>query len=95
MQSVDFRRTTPDIELFSNLPNPSSHIMATQPLTEMNTRSRKIMRLGSRERKAENLTVICQTIVQSMWEPQHFTNLQDSTACYRDNFTFFTLPCIQ
>jgi hypothetical protein len=47
---------------FFNLLNPSSRTMAlefTQPLTEMITRSGKIMFLGSRAwpvRKADNLT---------------------------------------
>jgi hypothetical protein len=39
---------------------------ATQPLTEMSTRSRKIIFLGSkvrRLRKADNLTAICEPIV--------------------------------
>jgi hypothetical protein len=38
----------------------------TQPLTEMSTRSRKIMFLGSKERpvrRADNLTAICEPIV--------------------------------
>jgi hypothetical protein len=49
---------------FLNLPNPSSRTMALgfiQPVTEMSTRSRKIMFLGSRKRLvhcAANLTTI-------------------------------------
>jgi hypothetical protein len=27
-----------------------------------------------------------------MWEPRHFTTVWAFTACYRDSFTFFTLP---
>jgi hypothetical protein len=45
-------------------------------------------------RKADNLTAICEPIVQKMWEPQPFTPLWAFTACYRDSFTFlltFTL----
>jgi hypothetical protein len=50
---------------FFNLPNPSSSTMAlgsTQPLTEMSTRN---FPGGKRrlERKADNLTAICERIV--------------------------------
>jgi hypothetical protein len=41
----------------------------TQPLTEMSTRSRKIMFLGSRARPvhgADNLIAICEPIVETM-----------------------------
>jgi hypothetical protein len=54
---------------FFNLPNPSGSIMAlgfTQPLTEMSTRSRTKMFLGSKVRPvrgADNLTPICEPIV--------------------------------
>jgi hypothetical protein len=46
-----------------------------QPLTEMCTRSRKIMFLGSRARpvrRADNLTAIC---APTMWDPYHLTTL--------------------
>jgi hypothetical protein len=54
--------------LLSFFPNPSSRTMAamTQPLTEMSTRSRKIMFLGSKARpvrRADNLTAICEPTV--------------------------------
>jgi hypothetical protein len=39
-------------------------------------------------RKADNLTAICEPIVQIMWEPQRLTTLWASMACYRDSFTF-------
>jgi hypothetical protein len=55
---------------FFNLPNPSSRTMAsgfTQPLTEMSTRSRKIiMFLLSKVwpvRSGDNLAAICEPIV--------------------------------
>jgi hypothetical protein len=35
------------------------------------------------------LTAICEPIVYKMWEPRPLTTLWDSTACYRDRFTFF------
>jgi hypothetical protein len=76
------------IFFFFNLPNPSSRTTAlasTQPLTEMSTRNLP----GSKERPArkdDNLTVICEPIVQKMWEPQPL--LWGSTACCRDSFTF-------
>jgi hypothetical protein len=61
----------------------------TQPLTEMSTRSRKIMFVGSRARAvrgADNLAAICEPIVYTMWNPQHLTTLQASMACYKDCF---------
>jgi hypothetical protein len=51
---------------FLNLPNPSSRIRFTQPLTEMSTRSRKIMFLGNRMRsvrRTDSNTAICEPIV--------------------------------
>jgi hypothetical protein len=33
-------------------------------------------------READNLTAICETIVSTMWHPQHLTTLQDFTAGY-------------
>jgi hypothetical protein len=47
---------------------------------------------GRPERKADNLTAICEPIVYKMWEPQHPTTLWASSACYRDIFTFTFLP---
>jgi hypothetical protein len=39
-------------------------------------------------RKAYNLAVICEPIASTMWDPQHLTTLQASTACYRESFYF-------
>jgi hypothetical protein len=39
------------------------------------------------ERKADNLTSICEPIVQKMWEPRRLSTLWVPTACYRDSFT--------
>jgi hypothetical protein len=50
------------------------------------------MFLGSRARpvrRADNLTAICEPIVYTMWDPQHLTTLQASTACYEDSFTLW------
>jgi hypothetical protein len=61
----------------------------TQPLTEMSTRSRKIMFLGSRARsvrRADNPTAACEPIVQTMRDPRHLTTLLASTACYGHSF---------
>jgi hypothetical protein len=55
---------------------------------EMSTRSRKIMFLGSRAWQvcmADNLTAICESIVLTMWGPQHLTTLQASMARYKDS----------
>jgi hypothetical protein len=37
--------------------------------------------------KADNLTIICELNIETMWEAQHLTTLWTSMACYRDNFT--------
>jgi hypothetical protein len=67
---------------------------STQPLTEMSTRNLPGDK-GRPTRKAENLTAICEPIVQKMWEPRRLTTLWASTARYRDNFTFtFLIPFV-
>jgi hypothetical protein len=43
---------------------------------------------GRPARKADNITAICEPIVQKMWEPRRLTSLRASTACYRDNFFY-------
>jgi hypothetical protein len=71
--------------IFFKWPNPSGRTMAlgsTQPLTEMSTRNIPGGK-GRPAHKADNLTAICEPIVQKMWEPQHLTTLWASTACYR------------
>jgi hypothetical protein len=63
---------------------------STQPITEMSTRNLPGGK-GWTARKADNLTAICESIVYKMREPRRLTTLWASTACYRDNFTFFFL----
>jgi hypothetical protein len=78
--------------LIFNWPNPSSRTMAlgsTQPLTEIITRNLPGGK-GRSARKADNLTAICEPIVQKMWEPRRLTTLWASTARYRHSFTHFT-----
>jgi hypothetical protein len=73
---------------FFNWPNPSSRTMAigsTQPLTKMSTRNLPEGK-GWPVPKANNLTAICEPIVQKMWESRRLTSLCASTACYRDSF---------
>jgi hypothetical protein len=61
---------------------------STQPLTEMSTRNLPEQKgKGRPARKANNLTAICEPIVQKMWKPQPLTTLWAFTACYRDSFT--------
>jgi hypothetical protein len=63
---------------------------STQPLTEMSIRNLR----GGKGRpalNADNITAICEPLLQKMWEPRRPTDLCASTACYRDNFTFFYL----
>jgi hypothetical protein len=79
-----------DVDSF-NWFNPSSRIVAlgsTQPLTEMSTRNLPAGK-GRSAHKADNLTAVCETIVQMMWEPRHLTYILALTAFYRDSFTFF------
>jgi hypothetical protein len=76
-----------------NLSNPSSRTMAlgsTQPLTERSIRNL----WGGKwrpERKPDNLTAICELIVEKMWVPRRLTTLWTSTACYRNIFTFYLI----
>jgi hypothetical protein len=39
-------------------------------------------------RKADNLTAICEPTIYTVWNRQHLTTQQASTACYRYSFTF-------
>jgi hypothetical protein len=59
----------------------------TQPLTEMSTRNLPWGKVPS-ACKADNLTAICEPILEKMWEPRRLTTLLASMACYRDSFTF-------
>jgi hypothetical protein len=59
-----------------------------QPLTEMSTRNLPGGK-GQPASKAHNLTVICERIAQNIWESRPLTTPWASTACYRDNFTFY------
>jgi hypothetical protein len=74
---------------FFNWPKPSSHTVAlglTQPLTEKCIRNLSVDE-GRLALKADNLTAICELIVQKMRESQHLTTPGASVACYRDAFT--------
>jgi hypothetical protein len=82
LQDGRFERLSPiDIEFFLNLSNSSCHTkprVFTQPLTEMSTKCRKIMFLGSGAlpvRRADNLTAIFEEFFKTIWDPQHLTNL--------------------
>jgi hypothetical protein len=49
---------------------------------------RLLVRSRARQaRKADNLFVICEPIISTIWDPQHFTTLQASTVFYRERFT--------
>jgi hypothetical protein len=61
----------------------------TQPVTEVSTRN---LPWGGLECKADNHTVICESIVYKLWEARRLTILRASTARYRDTFTLFVLP---
>jgi hypothetical protein len=62
-------------------------LVCTEPLTEMSTRNLPGDKVRP-ARKTDNLTAICESIVLKMWKPRCLTTLWDSTACYRDSFTF-------
>jgi hypothetical protein len=51
-------------------------------LTEMSTRNLPGGK-GRPERGANNISAICEPIVQKMWEPRRLTTLWTFTACYR------------
>jgi hypothetical protein len=75
---------------FFNWPNFSSRNMAlrsTQPLTDMGTRNLPGGK-GWPACKADNLTAICEPIVEKVWEPRYLTTLCAFMVCYRDSFTF-------
>jgi hypothetical protein len=76
---------------FFNLPNPSSRTMglgSTQSLTEMSTRNL----LGSKGWHVR-LTTLPPSMSQlsRKWEPRRLTTLWAPMACYKDNFTFYTV----
>jgi hypothetical protein len=81
----------PDVVIgFFNLSSQSSCTMtvgSTQPLTEMST---KIVPVGKArpERKAGDLTVICEPTVYKIWKPRRLTIPWAYTASYRITFTF-------
>jgi hypothetical protein len=64
---------------------------STQPLAEMSTRNIPGVK-GRPACKADNLTAICEPIIQKIWEIQRLTTIWASMARYVDSFTFFFLP---
>jgi hypothetical protein len=81
---------------FFSCPNPSNRTMSqgsTQHLTEMSTRNLPVGKWRP-VRKADNLTAICEPIVQRMWEPRRLTTIWAFTTCYRDRFTFLFYDAI-
>jgi hypothetical protein len=62
----------------------------TQPLIEMSTMNLAGSRAW-RARKVDNLTAVCEPIVQKMWEPRSLTTLRSLTVSYKDSFTFYLL----
>jgi hypothetical protein len=78
------------LHLFFNWPSLYSRTLAlvsTQRPTEMGTRDLPGSK-GQPALEADNLTTICEPIVEKMWEPLCLTALWTSTACYKDSFTF-------
>jgi hypothetical protein len=62
-------------------------LRSKQPLSEMSTRNLPWGN-GRPARKADNLTAICEPIVQKMWEPRRLTPLLASIASYTNSFAF-------
>jgi hypothetical protein len=60
---------------------------STQPPTEMTTRNLPVCK-GRPAPKADNITVIRESIFQKMLEPRRLRTLCAFTICYRDSFTF-------
>jgi hypothetical protein len=59
-----------------------------QPLTEINTRI--LPRCEGRPApKVDNLTAICEPIIQKISEPRRLTTLRATTASYKDSATFY------
>jgi hypothetical protein len=56
-------------------------LWSTQPLTEMSIRNLPAGGKAQPARKADNLTAVCEPIVQKMWEPRRLTTLWVFTAC--------------
>jgi hypothetical protein len=65
--------------------------LTQQLLREINTGIFLGVKGGRRARKADNLTDICEPIIQKMREPRYLTTLWASTICYRGSFTIFSL----
>jgi hypothetical protein len=63
-------------------------IKFTQSLTEMSTRI-FMEGKGRPERKADNLTSICEPTICNMRKPRRLTTIWTSTNYYEDSFTFF------
>jgi hypothetical protein len=78
---------------YFNWPNPSSRTVAmgsTQPLTEMIARNLPGDK-GRPERKADNLTAICELTVYKNVEASTPRNLWASTAYYKNRFFPFII----
>jgi hypothetical protein len=73
----------------SNHSNRTMGLGLTQPLTEMSTRN--LPGRKGRSARKDDLTVICESVVQKMWEPRRLTTLWAPKAYCRDNFTFLYL----
>jgi hypothetical protein len=61
---------------------------STQPLTKMSTRNIPGGK-GRPAHKADNLSAICEPIVEKMLEPRRLKLLRASTACYMDSFYMY------
>jgi hypothetical protein len=60
---------------------------STQTLTEISTRNLPGVK-RQQTRKADNLTIFCEPIVQKMWDPRR------PTACYKDSFTLLSIVIV-
>jgi hypothetical protein len=71
-------------------------LSSTQSLTEMSTRN-VLGDKGLWERRADNLTAICEPIVYKIWDPRRLIALRASIVCYGDQFPFVSVkikfPC--
>jgi hypothetical protein len=85
---------TPEVQpvgrRYSDWDNPPLFLQgSTRPIMDMNIRKFPEVK---RVRHLIDFTAICEPITRNMCEPWRFTTLWAFMVCYRDGFTFISLP---
>jgi hypothetical protein len=78
---VRFSMSSLDFSVDLILSSRTMALGSTQPLTEMNTRDFPGRIKGGRR-----------DFLEKKWKTRSLTNVWASTVCYKDSFTFITLP---